>query len=177
MPQASQEIPVQNSIPKTLIRRFLVGVGIITLAAGAAPAMAHADTLGQYANWTVSVNRDDAGAPYCAMSTQMRDGGAFAVIGNANGVWLRATDANWNSYANQDVDVDAVIDDVSFTGVAHADGENTVIVPVGANFIADIIEGQNAELHIGDDITWTLDLTGTEDAGYEMSRCMDAISG
>jgi len=168
---------MQQTTSKKSIRRLLAAAGLVTLAAGASPCIAHADTLGDYGAWTVSVDRDNHGAPFCAMSTDMQDGGEFAVIGNNAGIWARATDANWQSYANQNVNLDAVIDDVLYTGVAHADGQNTVVIPVGTMFLADIIEGQQAVVHVGDSITWTLDLTGTQAAGYEMSRCMDAISG
>lgn len=156
--------------------RKLLLASAAALLAVALPAASYADQddIATYANWTTSV-ADDSTGNFCTMHTTMQDGGVFSVIANTSGVWIRATDNQWDSSANQNINLDVNVDGQTFTGAAYADGENTIETPVGTALLAALEDGQQAVVHIGTEYSWTLDLTGTADATYALSRCVNVL--
>jgi hypothetical protein len=156
-------------------RKMLLASAAVLLPV-AAPAIGHADQddIATYAAWTTSV-ADDSTGDFCTMHTTMQDGGVFSVIANTHGVWIRATDTQWDSTADQNIGLDVDVDGQSFTGGAYADGENTIETPVGTALLTALEDGQQAVVHIGTEYSWTLDLTGTADATYALSRCLNAL--
>ncbi len=157
--------------------RKLFLASAVALLAVAGPAIGHADEtdFASYGDWTTSVADDSSGNAFCTMHTSMRDGGTFSVIADTSGVWVRATDPQWHSYAGQNADLDVDVDGHDFSGVAHADGTDTVVAPIGTALIEALEDGEQAELTVGTEEPWNLDLTGTADATFALSRGVNAL--
>jgi hypothetical protein len=175
-----REVHSMSKISAVTLKAFCFAAGLSTLPILALPNLAHAGNgsvvIGQYDGWTTTLDRNPGGVPFCMLSSDMRDGGTFAVISTPDQTFLAVQDAQWTEGSGAKISIDAQLNGHDYSGTGTADAGDVISIPVNKDFVQDFINGDEAVINLGGNVVWTVDLAGTDQAAEDMDNCVTQLT-